>query len=413
MLESNANIVVCGLGYIGLVTSLSLTKRGHAVYSYDSNQTTLSNLKNGIMSFDSDDINKLFSIEHHKLRFELPKAASDTIWCVCVGTPINKDGSLDISQIHSALQFILSVIKKDSCQHIVVIRSSVPMGTCSNLIKLAQSELDKNEFARFSLCHVPEFLREGQAIEDYENPPIQVIGSTEKKISEVIAPLFFKDSNFNVVNYEEAELIKLSSNAFHALKISFANEIKRLSEPYGIDLNNWHNSFCSDSKLNISKAYLKPGFAYGGPCLNKDLSGLKNEARKYNINLPVIESISFSNMKHIEFYASKISDEIDKNHIKNIMFSGISFKKNTSDIRGSAVLDLISYILDRHPETSLKIICNEKEKLQLNSTRFEKFVFTKTPGYTTDLLVLGINSDQQIIKQVTQKNTKIIDLNIQ
>lgn len=343
------NLSVFGIGYVGCVSLGCLASDGYCVIGVDTNASKLELINSGIPTVLEKDI----AVKIYEGVGEKKISATDDfkyavknseISIVCVGTPSAKDGSLDLSHIVKVAEQIGDALKAKKEFHIISIRSSVPPGTVAKVETLIAEISGKSIDKDFSVLANPEFLREGSAVNDYYNPPYTLIGGSKKEAMEKLASIYTNvkaEVIFTEVNY--AELIKFVNNSFHALKVSFANEVGSICKGMNIDSRKFMELFTKDSKLNISSSYLKPGFAYGGSCLPKDLEALQNLGKQSNAETPLLSSIEESNAAQIE-RAFKL---IEKTGKKNIGFAGLTFKEGTDDLRNSPYVSLVKKLLDK------------------------------------------------------------------
>jgi GDP-mannose 6-dehydrogenase len=255
---------------------------------------------------------------------------------VCVGTPSASNGSQDLTAILRLAEQLGAALKVKDEFHTIVIRSTVQPGTVEGQIApILERASGKKSGLDFGLCFQPEFLREGSSIRDYDHPPYTIVGGNCEAAVDAVRDLFAHlDARFLITNIRVAEALKMSCNAFHALKITFANEIGRVSQALGIDSHEVMRLVCADHRLNISPAYLKPGFAFGGSCLPKDLRALTNIARQHDIELPMLSSLLVSNRVHIDHAVDKIL----KLGRPKVGMLGLSFKTGTDDLRESPLV---------------------------------------------------------------------------
>jgi GDP-mannose 6-dehydrogenase len=264
---------------------------------------------------------------------------------VCVGTPSQANGNLDLRYIRRICEQIGEALKGKKQRHTVVIRSTILPGTMRNIVIPTLEEFSgKKAGVDFGVCNNPEFLREGTAVYDFRFPPKTVIGEVDRLSGDTLATLYEKlDAPLIRTDLETAEMVKYVDNCWHALKIGFANEIGNLSKSLGIDAHQVMKIFCKDQKLNISTAYLLPGFAFGGSCLPKDLRALSYKAKSNDIDLPILNSILPSNERQISRGLQLI---MDRNH-KKVGILGFSFKAGTDDLRESPMIEVIERLLGK------------------------------------------------------------------
>ena len=340
------NIAIIGLGYVGVVTGTCLSSLGHKVYGCDISKKKVKFLLSGRMPFMEPGTGELLN---NSLSGNLLDFTTDINLClskaeiaiVCVGTPSNDDGSVNLTYIKNVAIQIGEYLQNNDKYIGICIRSTVPVGTIrKTIMPILEKSSGKILGKDYSIAFCPEFLREGNAVKDFFYPPLTVVASTDKKIEIEMKNLWRTlPGEFTLlkVSFEEAEMYKYTSNAFHALKISFANEIGLVSKNFGADGNKVMEILVSDQTLNISPKYLKPGFAFGGSCLPKDIRALIVMSEDSNIKIPLIKSILSSNESIINTTFLKILDQ----GVGRVGFSGITFKEGTDDLRESSILKLI------------------------------------------------------------------------
>lgn len=275
-------ISIFGLGYVGCVVAACMAKNGHHVIGVDIDLVKVDLINNGKPTIVEKDLPALVLEGHHSGRLKATTSVENAILdsclsIICVGTPSAEDGSLNLVYLQQVAMEIGQVLALKSEFHVILIRSTVPPGTHEALGHLIAEHSGKSFNQDFAMVSNPEFLREGTAITDYFNPPYTLIGSEHPKALEMVASLYMGiDAPLYKTELKVAEIIKYVSNAFHALKVTFANEIGNICKAMSIDSHSVMDVFCKDTNLNISPCYLKPGLAYGGSCLPKDLSALVN-----------------------------------------------------------------------------------------------------------------------------------------
>lgn len=342
-------ISVFGLGYVGCVSLGCLAKNGHNVIGVDVVNHKVDLINNGKPTIIEKDIDTIINEEWQKGKItaslDYKNAVEKTdVSIICVGTPSTDEGHLNLSYIYETAGQIAEGIKNKESFHVVVIRSTVMPGTNKKVGYLIEEKSGKKLDNDFAVVSNPEFLREGTAVQDYYNPAITVLGSSSEKAF-LIMDEIYKDVNAPIkhVEIEVAEIIKYVNNSFHALKITFANEVGNVSKKLGIDSHAVMDLFCMDDILNISSYYFKPGFAYGGSCLPKDLKGLNTLAHDLYLKTPVINSIEPSNeiQKEIAF------NLIEKAGNKDVGIIGLSFKSGTDDLRYSPIVNVAEKLLGK------------------------------------------------------------------
>jgi GDP-mannose 6-dehydrogenase len=281
------------------------------------------------------------------------KATQDTEWAVlnsdlsfiCVGTPSNTNGSLNTDYVTRVCEDIGSGLAKKNAFHIVVVRSTLLPGTTEEMLQpILENCSGKTTGIDFGIGYNPEFLREGTSIKDFFDPPYTVIGADDEKVMEAVKQVYsMLDAPLIEVPIKVAEMVKYVNNAFHALKVTFANEIGSICKQQNIDSHQVMEIFCMDRKLNLSPYYLKPGFAFGGSCLPKDLRALLYHSRKLDMHLPVLEAILPSN----ELQIAHAYQLIRQTGCKKIGVLGLSFKEGTDDLRESPMVELIEHLVGK------------------------------------------------------------------
>lgn len=343
-------ISVFGLGYVGTVSAGCLAHDGHDVIGVDPIGTKVELINKGQSPIIEVEIDRIIkdAVGSGRLRAtqdEIQAIHNTELSFVCVGTPSQANGNLDLGYIRRVCELIGHALKTKSQRHTVVIRSTVLPGTTRQLvIPVLEEHSGKRAGVDFGICHNPEFLREGSAVADFKSPPKTVIGEIDCKSGDLLASLYAKlDAPLLRTSIETAEMVKYVDNCWHALKIGFANEIGNLCKALSLDAHEIMKIFCLDKKLNISSAYLMPGFAFGGSCLPKDLRALTYKAKTSDLELPIISSILPSNEMQVKHGLKSI---IEKGNRK-VGVLGFSFKPGTDDLRESPVIEVIEQLLGK------------------------------------------------------------------
>ena len=299
-------ISVFGLGYVGTVSAGCLAYDGHEVIGVDPVPTKVDVINHGRSPIVETDVGEIIAATANAGRLRATSDPSQAIRetelsFVCVGTPSQANGNLDLQYIRRICEQIGGALKSKSERHTVVVRSTILPGTMRKIVVPTLEEFSKKQAAvAFGVCHNPEFLREGSAVKDFSCPPMTVIGEMDEVSGDTVSTLYKKiDAPLIRTDLDSAEMVKYVNNSWHALKVGFANEIGNLCKSLGIDAHEVMRIFCHDRKLNISPAYLLPGFAFGGSCLPKDLRTLSYEAKLHDLNLPILTSILLSNEMQI------------------------------------------------------------------------------------------------------------------
>ncbi|HEX6736598.1 MAG TPA: UDP-glucose/GDP-mannose dehydrogenase family protein [Azonexus sp.] len=343
-------ICVLGLGYVGAVSAACLAQEGHEVIGIDPEQTKVDIINQGRSPIIEQGIGPIIEEQVASGRLcatvnggaAIPYA--DLLF-LCVGTPSLANGGLDVQYVRRACEQIGEVLRQQDSAPIVVVRSTMLPGTMREVvIPTLEATSGRRAGADFGVCINPEFLREGSAVYDYYHPPKTVIGELGKSSGDILASLY-EDMPGPVIrtDIETAEMVKYADNAWHALKIGFANEIGNLCKGVDIDAHRVMDIFCQDEKLNISACYLKPGFAFGGSCLPKDLRALLHKARALDLELPILGAILPSNQEQIERGVRAV---VDKGR-KKVGILGFSFKAGTDDLRESPIVELTERLIGK------------------------------------------------------------------
>ena len=342
-------IAVFGLGYVGCVSAACFSSEGHDVVGVDVNQEKVDIINSGKSPIVEPGLQESITSarQSDKLRAttDYKKAIQNSdVSLVCVGTPSEKNGSVTLDYIYRVAEQVGGAIKKSNHFHVFVIRSTVPPGTLKKSMEIISEISGKKLGEDFGGCSNPEFLREGSALKDFYNPPYTVVGETDAKSGDMVTKIY-SSINAPLIRTEVgvAEMIKYASNTFHAVKVVFGNEIGRVCKKYSVDSHKLMEIFCKDTKLNISAYYLKPGFAFGGSCLPKDVRGLSYLAKSNDLNLPLIDSLLESNRIHVQ----RAIDMVLSHGNKRIGILGISFKGNTDDLRESPMVDVVEALLGK------------------------------------------------------------------
>ena len=344
-------ISIFGLGYVGCVTAACLAQDGHTVIGVDVNPQKVTTLNEGKSPLIEPGLAELFSkaIKVDKLlsACQDPEVAvhSSDISMVCVGTPSNENGSNDLRYVYNVCRQIGEALKTKPQYHVVVIRSTVLPGTVEGkLIPILEQASGLKAGKDFGVCMNPEFLREGSAIEDYYRPSFIVIGEIDTRSGEILEKIYsaVQAPMFRTL-IKNAEMVKYACNAFHALKITFANEIGSICKIHGMDGQEVMNIFVQDQQLNISPAYLRPGFAFGGSCLPKDVRALNYRAKEVDADCAVLNAILPSNKNQVEAGIRMV----ERRKHKKVGILGLSFKANTDDLRESPAIILAETLIGR------------------------------------------------------------------
>lgn len=343
-------VSIFGLGYVGTVSAGCLAYDGHEVIGVDPVEAKVDLINRGQSPIVETDIGEIIGATAKSGRLRATSDPTQAILetelsFVCVGTPSQANGNLDLRYIRRICEQIGEALKSKNERHTVVIRSTILPGTMRKIVIPTVEEFSgKKAAVAFGVCNNPEFLREGSAVKDFRCPPKTVIGEMDQASGDTLATLYERlEAPLVRTDLETAEMVKYVDNSWHALKIGFANEIGNLSKSMGLDAHEVMKIFCQDRKLNISTAYLSPGFAFGGSCLPKDLRALSYKAKMNDLDLPILTSILSSNEMQVSRGLQLI---MDKGH-KRVGILGFSFKAGTDDLRESPMIEVIERLLGK------------------------------------------------------------------
>jgi len=337
-------VAVFGLGYVGCVSASCLANLNHSVIGVDRDEHKIASVNSAVSPFYEPGLDQLIRTAAGNGTLRATSSVSEAleqadVALICVGTPSARNGNLSLDQLERVVQDIAIAVRDRSNPLVVAIRSTVFPGTCEDIVIPAF-----RDNPAVSVVSNPEFLREGIAVKDFMEPGLLVIGGFNRSACETVSSLYATlPVQPQIVSLRTAEMIKYSCNAFHAVKVAFANEVGALSEALGIDGREVMATLCADEKLNTSAAYLKPGFAFGGSCLPKDLRALVYRARSADVRLPLLESALPSNSEHLNRGIQAVLDQAEA----NIGVVGLAFKENTDDLRESPVVTLLEQLIGK------------------------------------------------------------------
>ena len=415
---------IFGLGYVGCVSAACFAKEGHEVTGVDLNPTKVEIVNRGESPIVEAGLSELTFEMVNSGRLRATTNTQDAIdnsavTLVCVGTPSNANGSLDLSYVERVCQDIGSALKLKATRHIVVIRSTMLPGTIESVVVPAlEAYSAKKEGADFGVCINPEFLREGTSLKDFYAPPFTLIGAAEEQTASVIRELYATiDAPVFVTPVKTAEMVKYVCNSFHALKVSFANEVGNICKSLGIDSHEVMDVFCQDTKLNLSSYYLKPGFAFGGSCLPKDLRAINYKAKQLDVEVPLLSSLLPSNRLQID----RAVDMVICTGRKKIGVLGFSFKAGTDDLRESPMVALIEALIGKGYQLALydrdvslaRLFGANKEFIERGIPHISQLMRGSVAEVleSSDVLIIGNKADEfRAIESKLRSDQTVIDL---
>jgi GDP-mannose 6-dehydrogenase len=417
MAEQQNGIAVFGLGYVGCVTAACFARIGHRVIGVDKDSYKVEKVRAGEAPFFEPGLDEAVrdSVQRGLLTAttstEEALGISD-VALLCVGTPSERNGNLGLDQLRRVIEGILPYLPGRTKPLVIAVRSTVFPGTSEEVVESAIAA-----FPNVRVVSNPEFLREGTAMKDFVDPALIVVGGSDpeavRTVADLYAPLGIEPC---LVSLRTAEMIKYACNAYHAVKICFANEIGALSEAMGVDGREVMATFCRDTRLNISSAYLRPGFAFGGSCLPKDLRALNYRAARLDLKLPLLESALPSNQAQLQ----RAVDTILDSPARRIGVLGLTFKENTDDLRESAVVTMLEYLIGKgrdvrihDPHVSLDSIYGTNRNYLLNAIPHIGRLLVGTPAEVTswaDCLVVTQKPNAAMSEAIERSDLPVVDV---
>lgn len=418
------NVSVFGLGYVGTVTAASLADAGHRVIGLDVNADKVAMVNAGRSPVIEPGLQDLISGAAAKKLLsatdDVERAALDSdVSLICVGTPSKKNGGLELTYLQRVCDQIGQALRKKDAYHVVVVRSTVLPGTTHDLvIPTLEAASGKTYGTDFGVSVNPEFLREGSALKDFREPPLTLIGHNHAADASGTVALYRSiDAPLVSTSIRVAEMVKYASNTWHALKVCFANEIGNLCKRVNVDSHELMDIFCQDSKLNLSSYYLKPGFAFGGSCLPKDVRALQYKAKELDLDIPLISSILPSNRLQIEHALSQIVET----GARRIGMLGFSFKAGTDDLRESPLVILAEALLGKGYQLKIydkyvsqaRLVGANREYIERQIPHLSSLLCQTVEEVVTssDVIVIGNKSEEFLhaVEHVNEAQT-IVDL---
>lgn len=415
-------ISVFGLGYVGCVSAVCFAREGNSVVGVDVNDTKVKMINGGRSPVVEPDVEKLLADQVHSGRLHAVTDAAlavrtTDVSFVCVGTPSRPNGSIDVGYVQRVCEQIGAAAAEKETPHTVVIRSTVLPGTTEELVRPTLAAASGGA-STIGLCMNPEFLREGSSLRDFYDPPFTVIGTDDERVAHQISSLYDGiGAPIHVVPFKVAEMVKYASNAFHGLKVSFANEIGNIAKVLGVDSHAVMDIFVQDKKLNISPYYLKPGFAFGGSCLPKDLRAISYRARQLDVKTPVLDAIMETNRLQIERGIKMVLDAGNR----RVGILGMSFKAGTDDLREAPVVRLIEALIGKGLDVKIydadvsrsNVLGANREYVEREIPHIWDLVRSSIDEVieASDTIVIGNPSEEfRRLKDMVRPDTVIIDL---
>lgn len=415
---------IFGLGYVGSVSAACFARDGHEVIGVDVNPTKVEIINSGRSPIVEPQLEELISagVAAGRLRATTDAAeaiASSDVSLVCVGTPGNVNGSLDLTYIKNSCKEIGVALASVDRYHVVVVRSTMLPGSIErHVIPTLEVYSGKRAGKDFGVAINPEFLREGTSVYDFDNPPFTLIGADDEQVSSLVGHLYSRlNAPLFTLLIKEAEMVKYACNCFHALKVAFANEIGNICKPLEVDSHRVMKVFCEDTKLNLSPYYLKPGFAFGGSCLPKDLRAINYKAKELDVDVPLLGSILSSNERQIE----RAINMILSTGRKNVGVLGLSFKPGTDDLRESPLVTVIERLIgkgikvtiyDRHVHLA-RLFGANKEYIEREIPHISELMRPELDAVVnaSEVIVIGNKSEEFLeIKDLLRNDQTVIDL---
>lgn len=412
-------VSVFGLGYVGCVSAACLARQGHGVVGVDINAAKVETVGRGESPIVEAGLAELVSDVVRSGRLEATTdgagaIARTDISLLCVGTPGHASGRLDTGYLERVSNEIGAALRAKPTPHVVLVRSTVLPGTVEDIvIPLLEQASGRTHGDGLTVCANPEFLREGTSIADFFDPPFTVVGGADDATAALLAELYEGVAGpFYHLEIRAAEMVKYACNAFHGLKVSFANEIGNVCKALDIDSHRVMDVFCADTKLNISSAYLKPGFAFGGSCLPKDLRALVHRARHLDVDVPVLAASLDSNRLQVE----RATNMVLRAGNRRIGVLGLSFKDGTDDLRESPMVMLVESLIGKGMEVSIYdrnvsragLIGANRDYLEATIPHIWSLMRGSVEDVTAtcETLVVGSRSDE--IRALTQRNGQVV-----
>lgn len=422
--HNKVRLSIFGLGYVGCVSAACLAREGHQVIGVDVNEEKLAAVNAGKSPVLETGLDQLISdaVSQGRLRAtpnSVDAVNESAISLICIGTPGNEDGSTDLSHLINVCEQIGSALREKRSGHIVVVRSTVLPGTVGTvLVPILESRSGRKVGRDLGVCVNPEFMREGTSISDFYSPPFTLIGTQDNEVAAAVSELYAAVATpVMVVSMKTAEMIKYACNAFHALKVGFANEVGNLCKELDIDSYEVMELLCRDTKLNLSSKYLRPGFSFGGSCLPKDLRAIVYQAEKLSLDVPILSATLRSNRLQIDRAVQMILDTGKK----RAGLLGLSFKTGTDDLRDSPAIMLVQRLLEHGLEVAVydpgvslpRLIGTNKKYLERELPDIAQFIRASVSELLDSaevVIIINDASEFRAIETNLRENQIVIDL---
>ncbi|HEY8227344.1 MAG TPA: UDP-glucose/GDP-mannose dehydrogenase family protein [Pyrinomonadaceae bacterium] len=417
-------ISIFGLGYVGCVSAACLSRAGHEVIGVDVNPLKVDIINSGKSPIVEPQISDLIdsAVKEGRLRAttDSSRAINDSdVSLVCVGTPSKPNGGLDLRYVQRVCEEIGAAVATKDARHTVIIRSTMLPGSVETVVQPAiERTSGKKAGQDFGICVNPEFLREGTSVKDFYAPPFTLIGAEDQHSDQIARSLYSMiDAPVFTTSIRAAEMVKYVCNCFHALKVSFANEVGNICKALELDSHEVMKIFCQDSKLNLSSYYLKPGFAFGGSCLPKDLRAVTYKAKELDVEVPLLTAISVTNRLQVE----RAIDLVLRAGNKRVGVLGFSFKAGTDDLRESPMVTLIETLIGKGLELVIydrdvslaRLFGSNKEYIEHEIPHIAKLMRSSIADVldASETIVIGNKSDEfRQIESALRENQTVIDL---
>lgn len=424
MSEIPRSLSVFGLGYVGSVTAACLAHKGNRVIGVDIDAAKVRMLDSGRSPVLEKGINEMVEGARNAGRLLATTDATRAVFesdlsIVCVGTPSEKNGRIDVGHLQRACEEIGEALARKQKYHVIVFRSTIIPGTTESLlIPTLEKASKKRSGTDFGVCYNPEFMREGTAVADFFEPAVTILGASQPQHVTLMRELYdWVPGKVFDTTIPTAEAAKYVSNAFHALKVTFANEVGTFCKKVGVDTESVFQIFTADTKLNASAAYLLPGFAFGGSCLPKDVRAFTYRAKEIDLRLPLMESILPGNKEHIE----RAAEAVLRCGKKKVGVLGLSFKSGTDDLRESPLIQLVKRLLGEGCELQIwdqnvslgKLVGSNRRYIEEIIPHIGSLLVSdlKTAVTSCDVVVIGTReADSKVLGSYLREDQTVIDL---